>query len=263
VLKTRLIPCLLLKDGALVRSEGFSIHQAIGYPLHEVERLSGWAVDELIYLDIGTAGERVVARRDHKVGELPTILDVLDAVAARCFVPLTFGGGIRTLEDMAVRFRRGADKIAINTAAFDHPDLVTAAAEMYGRQAVVVSIDAAQQADGSHHVVVERGQRNTGVEVTEWASRAAQLGAGEILLNSIDRDGRGNGYDLDLVRAVVDTVQVPVIALGGVGTYEHFVEGVTVAGASAVAAANIFHFKELSDRNAKRAMRRAGLHVRL
>jgi imidazole glycerol-phosphate synthase subunit HisF len=234
----------------------------IGYPVHEVQRFNEWNVDELIYLDISRSDRYDLGRGDHRVANLTSPLDILEAVAEECFVPLTFGGRIRTVHDMAERFRRGADKVAVNTAAFDDPTLVSAGAERFGSQAIVVSIDAVEH-DSSHEVVVDGGRRRTGMPVTEWAHLAERAGAGEILLNSVDRDGTGVGYDLALIRAVVGAVSVPVIACGGVGTYEDFAPAITSGGASAVAAANIFHFKELSDRNAKRAMARAGINVRL
>jgi cyclase len=262
VLKSRLIPCLLLKDGLLVRSERFSIHQAIGDPLHEVRRFNQWMVDELIYLDISTSDRFTTGRTDQKASGLTSTLDVLEAVSQHCFIPLTFGGRIRSLDDMLQRFRRGADKIAINTQAVLTPDLVRAAAQQFGSQAVVVSIDV-RKVDGRDEVHIERGRRATGLDPVTWARQVEQLGAGEILLNSVDRDGTGDGYDVDLLAGVADAVRIPVIALGGVGTYEDFASGITRGRASAVSAANIFHFKELSDRNAKRAMKRAGIHVRL
>lgn len=262
MLKSRLIPCLLLKDGLLVRSESFRVHQAIGDPLHEVRRFNDWMVDELIYLDISTSDRFTAGRPDLKVKGLESTLDILEAVSVRCFIPLTFGGRIRSLEDMRERFRRGADKISVNTAAVKTPELIRSAAEHFGSQAVVVSIDV-QQAAAGYEVVIANGTVSTGIDPVAWAIEVERLGAGEILLNSVDRDGSGDGYDLDLIASVADAVGIPVIALGGVGRYEDFAKGLTVGHASAVAAANIFHFKELSDRNAKRAMRKAGVHVRL
>lgn len=263
MLKTRLIPCLLLQNGRLVRSERFETHQVIGYPMEEVRRFNEWNVDELIYLDITSDGAYDIGRDDHRSHNIASPLDVLDAIAEGCFVPLTFGGGVRTIEDMAERFRRGADKVAINTAAVDTPDLISSATDRFGSQAVVVSIDAGLADTVSGYEVVAGGRRRTGLDVVEFALRVERLGAGEILLNSVERDGTGEGYDLRLLRLVCDAVSIPVVAIGGVGNYGDFAEGVTEGGASAVAAANIFHFKELSDRHAKRTMRAAGLNVRL
>jgi len=261
VLKKRLIPVLLLQDGLLVRSELFRIHQVIGNPIHEVERFNQWGVDELIYLDI-TAGDRYDLRRgDHKVRGLADPLAILDAVSKTCFVPLTWGGRIRTLEQMRERFSRGADKITINTSAVRTPELITQAATAFGSQAVVVSIDALRHPDGRAEVFIDGGKTPTGLRPEDWAREAERRGAGEILLQSIDRDGTGAGYDVDLIRAVSSVTTVPVIACSGVGLYEHYADGIR-AGASAVAAANIWHFKELSDRGGKRALARAGVDIR-
>jgi imidazole glycerol-phosphate synthase subunit HisF len=261
VLKVRLVPCLLLMNGRLVRSETFSEHQVIGYPLQEVARFNEWAVDELVYLDISRDDTYDVGRDDHKVGNLHTPIEILEHLSRTCFMPLTFGGGIRTVDDMRLRFSSGADKIAVNTAAFDTPELVTAGARRFGSQAIVVGIDVVRHGDDRLEVFVDRGRRATGHDPVAWAQQVERLGAGEILLQSIDRDGTGTGYDVDLVAQVSAAVDIPVVALGGVGTYEHFAKAVA-AGASAVSAANIFHFKELSDRNAKRALARAGVEVR-
>ncbi|MHB8669430.1 MAG: imidazole glycerol phosphate synthase subunit HisF [Acidimicrobiales bacterium] len=263
MLKTRLIPCLLLKDGLLVRSERFSIHQAIGYPLNEVDRFNQWAVDELIYLDISRGKDHSEAgRADHKVKGFETTLDILEAVSRTCFMPLTFGGRIASIEDMRARFLRGADKVTINTAAVESPALITQASELFGASSIVVSIDVRRHDDGRCEVLTHGGSHPTGLDPVRWAVEAERRGAGEILLNSVDRDGTGRGYDIELIRSVAESVGVPVVACGGVGRYEDFAKGALEGKAAAVAAANIFHFKELSDRNAKRAMARAGLKVR-
>lgn len=262
MLKVRLIPCLLLQNGMLVRSESFRVHQAIGYPLNEVARFNEWSVDELVYLDISRTDAYEGGRADHKVKPLQSVLDILDAVAETCFMPLTFGGRVRTIDDVRQRIRRGADKVTLNSALLDAPDLVTEAARQYGAQAVVGSIDAFRHPDGRYEAFVHGGRTPTGRTPAELARDAESLGAGEIFLNSIDRDGSGRGYDLELIRSVVDAVDVPVVACGGVGRYEDFAKAVLQAGAAAVSAANIFHFKELSDRNAKRALARAGVPVR-
>lgn len=262
MLKTRLIPCLLLQNGRLVRSERFTLHQVIGYPLEEVRRFNEWNVDELIYLDITRDGRYDIGRDDHRSGNAAGPLEVLDVIAEDCFVPLTFGGGIRTLEDMEERFRRGADKVSLNTVLLEDPATVELAAQRFGVQALVGSIDAATRATGDGYEVVGTGLRRTGIDVVAFARQVESMGAGELLLNSVDRDGTGEGYDLQLLRRVCEAVSIPVIAIGGVGSYDDFAEGVTLGGASAVSAANIFHFKELSDRNAKRSMRAAGIQVR-
>ncbi len=262
MLKTRLIPVLLLQNGLLVRSEQFKTHQVLGNPIHEVQRFNEWNVDELVYLDITWEGGYDLRRQDQKVKGLADSLEILDAVSRTCFMPLTWGGCIRSLGDMAARFSRGADKIAVNSEAFRNPALITAAAKTYGSQAVVASIDVLRHPDGRAEVVIDGGRTPTGRGPREWAQEAADRGAGEILLQSVDRDGTGQGYDLDLIREVAAATRIPVIALGGIGRYEQYAEGVR-AGASAVAAANIWHFKELSDRGGKRALAKAGIEVRL
>jgi cyclase len=262
VQKHRLIPVLLLQNALLVRSQTFSVHQVLGNPIHEVQRFNEWNVDELIYLDITRDGGYDLRRSDHRVSGLDDPLSILDAVSQTCFMPLTWGGRIRSLDDMAIRFARGADKITVTSAAFDEPQLVTAAARTYGSQAVVVGIDVRRDEDGRTEVYVDGGRRPTGLRPEEWARRVEELGAGEILLQSVDRDGTGRGYDVELIEAVAAATTIPVIALGGVGRYEDYAAGIR-AGASAVAAANIWHFKEMSDRGGKRALARAGIATRL
>jgi imidazole glycerol-phosphate synthase subunit HisF len=262
VLKTRLIPCLLLMNGLLVRSEEFSLHQVIGNPVNQVERFSAWAVDELIYIDITRAGAHDLRRDDHKIKAKTDLLDIIDEVSRSCFVPLTFGGGIRTLEDIRLRLAHGADKVAINTAAVERPEFVEEAAGVFGSQAIIVSIDAKAGLDGGWEVMTRWGRHASGLDVVEWARAAEARGAGEIFLNSVDRDGMAGGYDLALIEAVSEATSIPVIACGGVGKFTHLVDGVR-AGASAVSAANIFHFTEHSTQLAKRALADAGVPVRL
>ncbi|OGV42623.1 MAG: imidazole glycerol phosphate synthase cyclase subunit [Lentisphaerae bacterium GWF2_57_35] len=261
MLKKRLIPVLLLQNGLLVRSELFKIHQIIGNPIIEVQRFNEWNVDELIYLDITCEGAYDLRREDHKIKNLSEPLAILNAVSETCFMPLTWGGRIRTLEDMRVRFANGADKIAINTIAFDRPSIITEAARAFGSQAVVVSMDAKRVQDNRLEIYVAGGRRATGLRPSEWARQVESFGAGEILLQSIDHDGTGEGYDVDLIAEVASSVRIPVIACSGVGQFEHYADGIH-AGASAAAAANIWHFKDLADRQGKRAMARAGIEVR-
>ncbi len=262
MLKKRLIPVLLLQNGRLVRSEGFRMHQIIGDPVHEVERFNQWSVDELIYLDISREASYELQPDDRRVRGLQTHLDVLERISRTCFMPLTWGGRIRDLEQMTAILASGADKISINTAAVRSPELITRAAERFGSQAVVVSIDALRPAGGGCEVMIEGGSVGTGREPAAWAREAQERGAGEILLQSIDRDGSGRGYDLELITTVCAATTIPVIACGGVGVWEHYARGIE-AGAAAVAAANIWHFKELADRAGKRALARAGVEVRL
>lgn len=262
MLRTRLIPVLLLQNGLLVRSEAFSIHQALGNPLHEAKRFNEWNVDELIYLDITRDDTYDLRRDDHKVKNLTSPMEILEEVSKTCFMPLTWGGRIRSVDQMRECFSKGADKVAVTTAAFRTPQLIRDGAKSFGSQAIVVGIDFRRTADGRTEVFVDGGRQGTGADAVSWAKEAANLGAGEILLQSIDRDGRAQGYDAALIGEVAQAVSIPVIALGGVGRYEHYVEGVK-AGADAVAAANIFHFKELSDRNAKRTMAKSGIAARI
>ena len=262
MLKKRLIPVLLLQNGLLVRSELFKIHQVIGNPIHEVQRFNEWNVDELIYLDITRDDHYDLRRDDHKVKGLNAPLAILDAVSRTCFMPLTWGGRIRTVEQMRQCFHHGADKITINTAAVQNPELITQGAKSFGSQAIVVSVDVKRNADGDYEVMIEGGRTPTGLHPAEWVLEAQRRGAGEILLQSIDRDGTGEGYDEELIHRVASAVKVPVIACSGVGVYEHYAKGIE-AGASAVAAANLWHFKELTDRGGKRALARANIDVRL
>ncbi|MDD3905556.1 MAG: imidazole glycerol phosphate synthase cyclase subunit [Candidatus Omnitrophica bacterium] len=262
MLKKRLIPVLLLQNGMLVRSEAFSIHQIIGNPIIEVQRFNQWNVDELIYLDISRSDDYDLRREDGKVRGLKDPLVILEEVSKTCFMPLTWGGRIRTIDDMRQRFLRGADKITINTAAVETPELITQAAKIFGSQAVVVCIDAKRYEGGSPEVFIDGGRTATGMSPEGWAKKAEGFGAGEILLQSIDRDGMGNGYDLGMIRSVSEAVSIPVIALGGIGAYGQYADGIK-AGASAAAAANIWHFKELSDMGGKRALSKSGVNIRM
>lgn len=261
MLMPRLIPVLLLLNGRLVRSEKFNTHQIIGDPLHEVARFNEWTVDELIYLDITREGGLERGRMDAGNREFTDPMDVLEAVASHCFMPLTWGGRISSLDQVREIFKRGADKVAINTAAFNTPDLITQVSKRFGAQAMVVSIDTRKTEDG-YEVMTGGGALPTGRDPVSWAKEAEDRGAGEILLQCLDRDGRGTGYDVKLIEAVASAVSIPVIACSGVGMYEHYAKGLK-AGADAVAAANIWHFKELADRGGKRALQRAGFDVRI
>lgn len=262
--RPRLIPVLLLKHGLIVRSQLFKVHQVIGNPMSTVERFSQWNVDELVVLDISRGEEGHDLRRDDLQQQYlgDTALDVLREIAKVCFMPLTFGGRIRILEDIAERLNAGADKVTLNTAALENPALVVQASRRFGAQCIVVSIDARRHDDGRYEVFADGGRLATGRSPVEWAREAERLGAGEILLNSIDRDGSALGYDLELVCSVTAAVGIPVIALGGVGCYEHFPEAIAEGQAAAAAAANIFHFFELSYSHAKRACLDRGLPMR-
>jgi imidazoleglycerol phosphate synthase cyclase subunit len=263
VIRPRLIPVILLKHGQVVRSQLFHFHQAIGNPVNTVRRLSNWNVDELILLDISETDYHDLRREDLHVryGDTGT-LSLLGQIADVCFMPLAFGGRIASIDDMEQRLALGADKCVLNTHAYRDPALIAAGAKRFGSQCIVVSIDAKRHSDGRHKVFVQGGDEATGADPAEWAKRAEQEGAGEILINSIDRDGSGWGYDLDLIGQVTDAVSIPVIACGGVGKYGDFADGITKGGANAVAAANIFHFFELCYPLAKRACVEDGIAMR-
>jgi len=262
MLKVRLIPVLLLKQNMLVRSELFQSHQVIGNPFHEVRRFNEWEVDELIYLDITRGEYSSNIRRDVKIRGATDNLEILDEVSKTCFMPLTWGGRIKCVEDMRVRLSRGADKIVINSQAVREPQLIKNGAEAFGRQAIVVSIDVQRlPTTNEQKVVIDGGKTMTDMNPVDWAKRAEELGAGELLIQSTDRDGTAAGYDISLINAIATNTTIPVIACSGVGKYAHYTEGVT-AGAAAVAAANIWHFRDLADRGGKRALTEAGIDVR-
>jgi cyclase len=246
----RVIPVLLYDDGAIHRSQRFARHYRLGDPFQQLERYKAWDVDEIVYLDMHrtTGGRR--------------LLDILPEVGRNCFAPLAVGGGIRSIEDIHRHLEAGADRVVINTAAFDMPDFITTAAQRYGAQAIVVSIDTKRRDDGANEVIVDGGRRPTGRLAGDWAAEAASRGAGEIFLNSIERDGMGTGYDITLLRDITKRVSVPVIACGGVATFEHLAVGILEGGVASVAAANVFAFKELSYAHAKDVLLQQGISVR-
>ena len=259
----RLIPVILLKNGLIVRSQLFRIHQSIGNPMHTVRRLSNWNVDELVLLDISTEDHHDLRRDDLQIQYADTtLLGLLPQIAKLCFMPLAVGGRIRSVQDMRERFARGADKCVINSEAVRNPTLISEASQAFGAQAIVVSIDALRGEDGRLEVFIDGGKTATGLVPAQWARECERLGAGEIFINSIDRDGSGYGYDLALIESVTAAVGIPVIACGGVGDYKDFAPGIQTAGASAVAAANIFNFYELAYPHAKRICIEAGVSMR-
>jgi imidazole glycerol-phosphate synthase subunit HisF len=259
--KNRLIPVLLLKDGWLVQSKGFSKYQNLGNPVTAVKRLSEWGSDELIYLDI-SSGDRYDTRRDDQgYGNRGSFLDIIADVSRVTFMPMTVGGRIRTLGDVEARLSLGADKISINTMATRDSDFISQVAREFGSQCIVVSIDAKLVGD-EHRVFVNGGTEITAFSPKELAQLVEDRGAGEILINSIDRDGRGDGYDIALVDQVAESVAIPVIACGGVGDWEHFAQALEETKADAVAAANIFHYRDQSVYLAKKFLHDFGFCVR-
>ncbi len=250
-LRARVIPCLDVKAGRVVKGVNFVDLTDEGDPVELAARYAAEGADEICFLDISASPE-----------QRATTLDVVHRTAAQVFVPLTVGGGIRSPDDMKAALRAGADKVGVNTAAVADPSLLSACARRFGRQCVVLAIDARRRPDGSFEVVVMGGRRPTGIDAVAWARRGVELGAGEILLTSMDRDGTKQGFDLELTAAVADAVDVPVIASGGAGSAHHFAEAVTDGRAAAVLAASLFHRRELSVADAKAAMASAGIPVR-
>lgn len=251
MLKVRVIPCLDVKDGRVVKGVQFVALRDAGDPVEQARAYDAAGADELMFLDITASHEN-----------RGTILDVVARTAEVCFMPLSVGGGIRKVEDARRLLLAGADKISVNTAAVENRDLISACADAFGSQAVVVAIDA-KKTDAGWRVFTYGGRNDTGLDVAHYAAEAVAKGAGEILLTSMDRDGAKSGYDLELLKAVTSAVNVPVIASGGAGNAQHMVDAVTVGGADAVLAASIFHFGEVSVGEVKRAMGAAGIPVRL
>ncbi len=250
-LAKRIIPCLDVDRGRVVKGVNFVGLRDAGDPVEVARRYDEQGADELTFLDITASSE-----------ERDLILHVVEAVAAQVFIPLTVGGGVRKVEDVRRLLNAGADKVSINTAAVQNPQLVADAAGRYGSQCIVVAIDA-KRSGKSWEVFTHGGRRPTGLDAVEWARKMQDLGAGEILLTSMDRDGTREGFDIALTRAVADAVDVPVIASGGVGKLDHLAEGVLEGRADAVLAASVFHFGEFTVREAKRYMAKRGIEVRL
>lgn len=253
-LAKRIIPCLDVDNGRVVKGVNFVDIRDAGDPVEIARRYDQEGADELTFLDITASSD-----------ERETMVHVVEQVAAQVFIPLTVGGGIRSLEDIRRMLNAGADKVAINTAAVSNPEFVRQAAERFGSQCIVVAIDAKQVAADPPRweVFTHGGRRPTGLDAIDWARKMVAYGAGEILLTSMDRDGTRKGFDLGLTRAVVDAVKVPVIASGGVGNLDHLADGVAQGGADAVLAASIFHFGEYSIHEAKAYLARRGIEMRL
>ena len=247
----RIIPCLDVKGGRVVKGVNFVDLKDAGDPVEIGKAYDEAGADELVFLDITASCEG----RD-------TVVEMVRQVAANVFIPFTVGGGIRTIDDFKRLLREGADKISVNSAAIDRPELITEAAEKFGSQCVVVAVDAKRREDGGWNIYKHGGRLDTGIDALEWVKKAERLGAGEILLTSMDCDGTKAGYDISLTRAVSDAVSIPVIASGGAGTLEHFYEALTEGGADAALAASLFHYKELEIRQVKDYLAAKGVSVR-
>jgi len=251
MLKVRIIPCLDVAEGRVVKGVNFVDLVDAGDPVEQASVYDAAGADELCFLDITASHEN-----------RETIFDVVQRTAEKCFMPLTVGGGVRTTEDIRKLLLAGADKVSINTAAVHNPDFVREAAEKFGTQCIVVAVDAKATGPDTFEIFTHGGRKETGIDAVEWSKRMEDLGAGEILLTSMDRDGTKQGFNLPLTRAVSDAVGIPVIASGGVGTLDHLVDGVTEGHASAVLAASIFHFGTYTVAEAKAHMKAAGVAVR-
>jgi len=252
MLAKRIIPCLDVTAGRVVKGVSFVALRDAGDPVEIAKRYDDQGADELTFLDITASSD-----------DRGIIFRIIEQVASQVFIPLTVGGGVREVQDVRNLLNAGADKVSMNTAAVVNPQLVADASARYGSQCIVVAIDAKQVAAGRWEVFTHGGRKATGLDVVEWAGNMQRLGAGEILLTSMDRDGQKNGFDLALTRAVTDALEIPVIASGGVGNLQHLADGVKQGGADAVLAASIFHFGEYTVQQAKRYMAEQGIEVRL
>lgn len=252
MLKARVIPCLDVKDGRVVKGVNFVDLRDAGDPVEAAKAYDAAGADELCFLDIAATHEG-----------RGTMLDVVKRTAECSFMPLTVGGGVRTLDDIRNLLLAGADKVSINSAAVANPEFVKQAAEKFGSQCIVVSIDGKETSPGKFEIFTHGGRKETGIDAVEFAEQVCALGAGELMLTSMDRDGTGNGYNLDFTRSIADAVSIPVIASGGVGTLDHLVDGITQGHATAVLAASIFHFGTFTIAEAKQAMANAGIAVRM
>ncbi len=252
MLKKRLIPNIILNEGNVVQSVNFEHTNIIGNAITAVDFFNSWAVDEIIILDVSkTTKER---EKFHKI---------IKSLSKRCFVPLTVGGWISDINEMKLFLKEGADKICINTEAVKNNSLIKESSEFFGSQCIVVSIDVKKNRNQEYEVFINRGKDETGLNPVKWAKKIEKLGAGEILLTSIDKEGKKEGYDLKLLKEITDNVRIPVISFGGVGEWKHFADGINIGNADAVSAANIFHYTEHSTYNAKKFLQESGLNVRM
>lgn len=251
MLTKRIIPCLDVKEGRVVKGTNFLELRDAGDPVENAKAYEEQMADELCFLDITASHEK-----------RKTIIDVVERVAHEVFMPLTVGGGIKTIDDIRETLRAGADKVTVNTTAVERPEFVRESSDIFGSQCICVAIDAKRN-EGGFEVYTYGGRKPTGVNAIEWARRVEKLGAGEILLTSMDRDGTKIGFDIELTRAIAESVQIPVIASGGVGTLEHLYDGLVEGKADAVLAASIFHYREFTVVDAKRYLRERGVNVRI
>lgn len=260
MLKKRLIPVLYLQNGMIVRSETFSQFKIIGNPIHQLERLSEWEADELVYVDITRKGDHDSLRSDLKMTMDASLVSILKEIAKTAVMPLTFGGRIFTLSQVDEFIANGADKVLINTGAYRNPELITQVAQKYGSQAMMLGIDIKFE-NGKHWLSIDQGREILERDIFDWVREGVERGAGEILINSIDRDGRASGYDLEIYEKIAESVNIPVIACGGVGVFEDFAP-VLKGHVSAAAAGNIFHFTEIAYRRAKKHLKMKEINVR-
>ncbi|NCU27225.1 imidazole glycerol phosphate synthase subunit HisF [Candidatus Nomurabacteria bacterium] len=252
MLTKRIIPCLDVKDGRVVKGVNFVDLRDAGDPVEAAIAYNESGADELVFLDITATNEN-----------RKTVVEMVSRVADKVFIPFSVGGGIRSVGDIREILNAGADKVSLNSAAVERPELITEAADKFGSQCVIVAIDVKADAEGRYEVYVSGGRKATGLEAVEWAVRAVELGAGEILLTSMDRDGTKSGYDLEITSGISEAVNVPVIASGGAGTMEHFYEALRKGGAEAVLAASLFHFGEINIRDLKKFLHSKGISVRM
>ena len=274
MLKTRLIPVLLLKNGILVRSRNFTFHQMMGNHIEQVKRFSEWKADEIVYLDIsrddsyGLDGNKNIIGSSSSNSEVvqnskKNIIDIISDLSRICRVPLSVGGKIRTLEDIKKRLKAGADKVVINSVAIDNPEFIKKAAEEFRSQCIVVSIDVKKTSMDKWNIFKYFGKNITDLNLTKWIEIIQELGAGEILIQSIDRDGTSQGYDLDLLKSISKKITVPCIILGGAGNFDDFVKAHAINNEVSLAVANVFHFTEQSVLNAKKYMFKNKINVRV
>lgn len=256
-MRKRLITCIFLKNGIIIRSENFKKHQVIGNPISQVKRFSDWAVDEIIYIDISRTNNYDNRRDDHKVKISDDKFNLLSEISKKIFVPFSFGGGVRTIEDIQNILQRGADKVVLNSGMYLDDTLLLRAVEIFGSQALVACVDYKND-----YVYFNHGKEKSQYTLGNWCSLLEKNGIGEILLNDILRDGKGCGYDIGTIKRIVNQTSIPIIALGGAGDYYDFNECFKESNPSAVAAGNIFHFKEHSYYHAKKSLEKDGIDIR-